>query len=73
MGVGAALKIMGDQARRAGLLRAKMPYIEPIVVVVISLADEGARFVGDGVVVPLRTLSDFLSNLPMYTSDVPRF
>ena len=61
------------QTKRAEMLRLKMPRLEPMVVVVVSLSNEAGRYVRPGVLVPIHTLADFVSNLSSYTQDLPRF
>ena len=73
MGPSALLRAVSAQEERAVLLRARMPSVEPMLIVIVSLSDGGARFAGNGAVVPLRTLPDFVSNLALYAGELPRF
>jgi hypothetical protein len=73
MGPSALDRVVMAQARRAQLLRSKRPELEPMIVVVLSLANESGRYVRPGVVVPVHTLGDFISGLTSYTEDIPRF
>jgi hypothetical protein len=73
MGYSGLLRAVTAQSRRAAVLREKMPFLEPLLVVLVSLANESARYVGTGIVVPLHTLGDFVSNLDAYAQDTPRF
>jgi Holliday junction resolvase-like predicted endonuclease len=73
MGQSSLDRVVMAQAKRARILRAKMPQLEPMVVVVVSLSDETGRYVRPGVVVPIHTLADFVSGLSSYTVDIPRF
>lgn len=61
-GGGALSEVVEKQRRRAALVRARMPEVEPLAVVVLSLAEERARFADGAAVVPIRTLGDFLDN-----------
>ncbi len=70
MGPAGLSRAVSAQARRAALLRAKMPEVEPMVVVIVSLANESARFVDGGAIVPLTHLGDFATNLHLYTEQL---
>ena len=60
--------VVEKQAARARLVRSAMKDLEPMAIVVISLAEERPRFVGGAAVVPLRTLGDFIDNVHGYSS-----
>ena len=55
------------QARRAERLRESMPDLEPMAVVLVSLGDAQARFIGGGAVVPVHTLGDFSNRIEEYS------
>lgn len=65
-GQSALWKISANQSHRAKLLRQKMPRLEPLLSVILILANEDARFVYGTAVVPLFTLPSFLANLSEY-------
>jgi Holliday junction resolvase len=73
MGQSSLDRVIVAQAKRAHLLRIKMPRLEPMVIVIVCLSHETGRYVSPGVVVPIHTLVDFVSNLSSYTQDIPRF
>ena len=56
------------QGLRAERLRTAMPGVEPMAVVIVSLGDERARFVGGAAVVPVHTLADFSSKIEEYSA-----
>ncbi len=62
-GLSAAIE---KQASRARLVRKAMGQVEPMAVVVLSLVEERPRYLGGGVVVPMRSLADFLDNAVAY-------
>ncbi len=59
--------VVEKQKNRALLLRKRMECLEPMAVVVLSLAEERARYVDGAAVVPVRTLGDFLDNVSGYS------
>jgi Holliday junction resolvase len=71
MGASSLSRVVASQARRADLLRTKMEGLEPVVVVILSMADEQARYVDGAAVVPVFALADFLENLAGYTQGLP--
>ena len=73
MGPAGLAKAVGAQKRRAQLVRKKSPNTPPMVVVVLVLADEAARFVEGGAVVPVFALRDFVENFESYADRLDRF
>lgn len=65
-GASALARASKAQWDRAGRLRVAMPGIEPMAVVLVSLAEERTRFVGGAAVVPVHTLGDFSDNVAGY-------
>lgn len=72
-GSGALRQVVERQRARALLVRSRFRHLEPLAVVVLSLAEEQARFVDGGAVVPIRTLGDFLDNLATYVQGLTLF
>jgi len=60
-------KVARDQQRRNELLRKAHPSAPPIVTVILTLAQQGERFVDGAAVVPLFALRSFLSSVDEYT------
>lgn len=69
-GPAALSAVVERQKARALLVRRKMKEVEPMAVVVLSLANEQARYVDGAAVVPVRTLGDFLDRLPSYSPNL---
>lgn len=69
-GPGALAAAVEKQRARAVLLRTRMKEVEPMAVVILSLADVRPRFVDGAAVVPIRTLGDFLDNLAGYSENL---
>ncbi len=72
-GPSAMSKVAKAQAARAGLVRKRMGWVEPLAVVILALTDEQTRFTEGAAVVPVHTLGDFLSNLPLYAEHLSFF
>jgi hypothetical protein len=62
--------VIERQIARAGLVRRVMEDVEPMAVVVLSLAEERPRYLGGAAVVPVRALGDFLDNVLGYSADL---
>ena len=56
--------VVEKQKARAVLVRKAMKEVEPMAVVVVSLAEERPRFLDGAAIVPVRALGDFLANSP---------
>lgn len=59
-------KVAQDQHKRNGLLRKTSPRSSPIVSVILTLAQQGERFVDGAAVVPLYSLRSFLNSIDEY-------
>jgi hypothetical protein len=57
-------RVAQAQAERAKLIRMKLKGVEPMVVVIVVLSNEQTRLTNGAAVVPVRTLSAFLEELP---------
>ena len=66
MGAAALVKAAEAQAERAKAIRAKMRGLEPLIVVLLVLSNERARFVDGAAVVPVFALGSFLENYDAY-------
>lgn len=64
--VSSLAKVAQDQHRRNQLLRKTRPGLPPIVSVILTLAQQGERFVDGAAVVPLFALRSFLSSVDGY-------
>ena len=73
MGQGALSRVVGAQAKRAKLLRQRMGHVEPMVVDVLLMSNEPARYEDGGAVVPIYALRDFLDNFPAYSGELTRY
>jgi hypothetical protein len=69
-GPAALSAVVERQTARALLVRRKMKDVEPMAVVVLSLANEQPRYVDGAAVVPVRTLADFLDNIAGYSTNL---
>lgn len=59
-------KVAQDQSRRSEHLRRTLPDSRPIASVIITLAQQGERFVDGAAVVPLYSLRSFLDSVEGY-------
>jgi len=62
--------VIEKQIARARLVRIAMKAVEPMAVVVLSLAEERPGFLGGAAVVPVRALGDFLDNALAYSAQL---
>jgi len=62
--------VIEKQMARARLVRKAMKDLEPMAVVVLSLAEERPRFLGGAAVVPVRALGDFLDTVLGYSANL---
>jgi hypothetical protein len=69
-GPAALSQVVAKQRARAAVVRRKMKDVEPMAVVVLSLAEERPRYVEGGAIVPIRILGDFLDNVSCYSWDL---
>lgn len=72
IGEAALVRAAAAQARRARIIRARMNQLEPLVVVLLVLSNEQARFVDGAAVVPIYALGSFLTDPNLY-SDLLEF
>jgi hypothetical protein len=63
-GPSAMARVALAQAERAKLVRKRMKEVEPMAVVIVVLSNEQTRMTEGAAVVPVRTLSAFLDELP---------
>jgi Holliday junction resolvase-like predicted endonuclease len=66
-------KVAEAQKARARMARARIPSLEPLAVAVFVLSNEQVRFLNGAAVVPISTLVDFLSGLPVYSGNLAFF
>ena len=67
MGASALIRAASAQTERAKVLRGRMRDVEPLVVVLLVLSNEQARFVDGAAVVPIYALGSFLSDIDAYS------
>ena len=72
-GPAALSQVVSRQGERAAAVRSKMKDVEPMAVVVLSLAEERPRYIMGGAVVPVRILGDFLDNISGYSQGMELF
>jgi len=73
MGRSALARAAAAQAERARVVRSKMKILEPIVVVIIVLSNEEARFVEGTAVVPIFALNRFLDDVNAFADHLVFF
>jgi len=62
--------VVARQKERALALRTRTKDLEPMAVVVLSLAEERPRYVDGAAIVPVRILGDFLDNIASFSGDL---